>query len=127
MPELKLTVTAQVSGGPALSFVETLQPEGYGSTTILVPAGSTGTSRVKVRLPADELSLLLITAETYSDQVKIGNGTGTDERILPLEHPILLSGGALDLLTDHEELLIENSGTDDAVLTILASGDVTPP
>ncbi|MDA1276725.1 MAG: hypothetical protein O2960_22125 [Verrucomicrobia bacterium] len=137
MPDLKLTVTAQISSGPALTFLDTLQPEGYGSTTITVPGGSsiepapsTVDKRVKVRLAADKLALLMITADKYSDKIKISNGSGADERIVPLTNPLLISGGVLDLLTDHEELTIENSGAagaDDAVLTILSAGDVTPP
>lgn len=137
MPDLKLTVTAQISSGPAFTFLDTLQPEGYGSTTITVPGGSsiepapsTVDKRVKVRLAADKLALLMITADKYSDKIKISNGSGADERIVPLTNPLLISGGVLDLLTDHEELTIENSGAagaDDAVLTILSAGDVTPP
>lgn len=130
MPDLKLTVTAQISSGPALTFLDTLQPEGYGSTTITVPGGSTTTDKIKVRLAADKLALLLITSDKFSDKIKIENGTGAAKRVLPLTNPVLLSGGALDLLSDHKELTIENSGaagTDDAVLTILSAGDVTPP
>ena len=130
MPDLKLTVTAQVTAGPALTFLDALQPEGYGQTAVTVPGGSTGAGKVKVRLAADKLILLMITAGKYSDKVKIENGTGAAKRIVPLTNPVVLSGGALDLLSDHKELTIENSGaagTDDAVITILSAGDVTPP
>ena len=129
MPDLKLTVTAQIASGPALTFIDALKPEGYGSTSITVPGGSTGTKKVKVRLAADTLALLMVTSNKYSDKIKISNGTGTGERILPLTNPLILSGGALALLSDHTEITIENSGTvgtDDAVLSILSAGDVTP-
>jgi len=130
MPELKLTMTAQISSGPALTLLDSLQPEGYGSIAISVPGGSTGAGKVKVRLAADKLSMLMITSDRFSDKIKIENGTGAGARTVPLTNPLLLSGGALDLLTDHQELTIENTGaagTEDAVITILSAGDVTPP
>ena len=129
MPDLKLTVTAQIASGPALTFPDNLKPEGYGSTVIPVPGGSTGTKKIKVRLAADTLALLMVTSTKYSDKIKISNGSGTSERILPLTNPLILSGGALALLSDHKEITIENAGTvttDDATLTILSAGDVTP-
>jgi hypothetical protein len=124
MPDLKLTVTAQIASGPALTFLDILKPEGYGSTTITVPGGG---STVKVRLAADTLALLMVTSDKYSDKIKISSGGGVP---LPLTNPLILSGGALALLSDHKEITVENSGnvgTDDAVLTILSAGDVTPP
>ena len=129
MQDIKLTVTAQIASGPALTFIDSLKPEGYGSTSITVPGGSTGTSKVKVRLAADSLAVLMITSVKYSDKIKIENGAGAAKRILPLTNPLILSGGALALLSDHKEITIENSGTvgtDDAVLSILSAGDVTP-
>jgi len=129
MPDLKLTVTAQIASGPALTFLDTLKPEGYGSTSITVPGGSTGTKKVKVRLAADTLALLMVTSDKYSDKIKVSNGSGAAERVFPLTNPLILSGGALALLSDQKEITIENSGavgTDNAVLTILSAGDVTP-
>jgi hypothetical protein len=85
---------------------------------------------VKVRLASDKLEILAITADKYSAKIKFTSGTGAGQRTLPLTKPVLLTGGAVDLLGDHQgELTIENSGTvgaDDAVITILSAGDVTP-
>jgi len=131
MPNLRLNVTAQVTGGPAMTFLENLQPEGYGQISIEVPGGSTGSGKVKVRLAADVLDLLLITSTTYSDKIKLESGTGSGARSFLLTSPVLLSGGAIELLGDHQgQLTIENSGTagaDDTTITILSAGDVTPP
>jgi hypothetical protein len=130
MPDFKLNVTVQVAAGPALTFLDTLKPEGYGHTTLSVPGGSTGSNKVKVRLASDQLELLMITADKYSDKIKLLSGTGPSQRSLLLTKPVLLSGGAVDLLGDHKgELTIENSGAagpGDAVITILSAGDVTP-
>jgi hypothetical protein len=130
MPNLKLSVTAQVTSGPALTFLDTLTPEGYGSAVITVPGGSTGADKVTVRLAADTLSLLMITSDKYSDAITIESGTAGGLPTMPLTKPVFLSGGALDLLGAHGgELTVENTGaagTDDAVLTILSAGEVTP-
>ena len=131
MSNLRLNVTVQVTGGPAMTFLENLQPEGYGQIAIHVPGGSTGADAVKVRLAPDVLDLLLITSTIYSDKLKVDSGTGGGARSFLLTHPVLLSGGALELLGDHQgELTIENlgvAGADDTTITILSAGDVTPP
>jgi hypothetical protein len=130
MPDIKINLAAQVTGGPSVAYARTLSPEGFALSTIKIPGGTTAAAPIQVKLASDKLDLLAITSSRYSDKIIVETGTGGALRQIKLTGPCVLTIGADVLLSGHNGLVkLSNTGAtpaEDADITILSAGDVTP-
>lgn len=115
MPEQILwTLNVQVAGGPKISASQTVPVEAYDKIEIEVPATSTAVSvNVLPAARADDVKLLLITAEPYDEKVTYKPAGVTGDGVALDSPQVVIGQGAVQLLEDTPaKLVFKNESTD---------------
>lgn len=124
---MKSTMKVEVAGAGTSSATHTVEAEAYDKIEVTVPAGSTGSPKqVTVQVQpgaAGQVQLLLITADSYSDDLSYAADGGSS---VTLDAPQLLVGaGAVGLLGAVQSIEFSNEG-DEVGVQILVGRDATP-
>ena len=126
---IKATVSVQVPGVGTMSDTHTLEPvEAIDKIEVDVPkAADGGAAEVEVQPGgAGQVHLLLITADTYSDQLSYTVDGGAADVVL--DGPQLMVGaGAVSLLGPvQQKITFSNAASDAVKVQIVVGRDATP-
>ncbi len=125
---LKATMKVEVAGAGAMSASRTVEAEAYDKIKVTVPGGSTGSpGQVTVDVQpgaAGQVQLLLITADSYSDDLSYAADGGSS---VTLDAPQLLVGvGAVGLLGAVQSIEFSNEDATEVGVQIFVGRDATP-
>lgn len=125
---IKLTLSVQVAGGPKIVAAKTLEVEAYEKITLEVPNDSID---VQVELQpggVGEVKLIMITSDTYGDQLTYSADGGTPSIALDQPHLFIGAGGVGVLGSPSPETLIFNNAlSSSAKIEILVGRDASGP
>jgi hypothetical protein len=104
---IKLTLSVQVTGGPKMVAAKTLEVEAYEKITLEVPNDSID---VQVELQpggVGEVKLIMITSDTYGDELTYRPDGGTTTIVLDQPH-LFIGAGGVGVLGSPETLIFNN-------------------
>lgn len=128
--DLRAIITVQIGGAATQSATHSLKVEAYDLIDVVVPAESGGTAgEVEVEVQpggAGQVQLLMITADSYGDQLTYSVADGSSD--VRLNAPQLMAGGgAVGLLGNTQNTItFSNATTSDVAVRILVGRDATP-
>ncbi|MBV6625822.1 MAG: hypothetical protein KI793_23320 [Rivularia sp. (in: Bacteria)] len=100
MVDIKVQVSAQVSGGPQVSLNQDIKTEAYNKIEVAIQPGDTDKVINVAQGNKGEISFLLITSNLYSSEEKLTYKVGDKE--IQLDRPqIFLGAGAVSLLGEN--------------------------
>ncbi|AFY57581.1 hypothetical protein Riv7116_5185 [Rivularia sp. PCC 7116] len=136
MVDIKVQLSAKVSGGPQASLNEDIKVEAYNKIEVAIQPGDTDKVVNVAQGDKGEISFLLITSNLYSSEEKLTYKVGDKE--IQLDQPqIFLGTGAVSLLGEnlnqiqfsnkHEKATEEGKpDPNKADIEILVGRDATP-
>lgn len=129
MAEIMATTNVVVPNGPNVALASKLSVEAYDAVEVTVKGN---TPKFEVDLPPggkDRVQFLLITADSFSEQLSYVLDDATGAPVFLLDGPHLLTGkGAVAYFYEQspKKLIFSNQNAYDAKVQILVGRDATP-